>query len=127
MEKKFDFWNDHSDTYLSMAYLWDRRMAMEEPDGCGRKTGECGDTVTIYLAIKNGLINRVCFEIEGCINTNASCNALAVLVEGKKIEQAWEVNPTDIIEMLETLPLDHHHCAELTVGTFYLALADCRV
>lgn len=124
MEQPFDFWNDHSDTFLTMAYLWDRRKAMVQPDGYGRKTGDCGDTITMYLAIKNGGISQINFELEGCINTNACCNALADLIEGKTLEQAWEVTPHDIIGLLETLPLDHHHCAELTIGTFYLALAD---
>ena len=36
-----------------------------------------------------------------------------------------EVAPADVIELLETLPDDHRHCAELAVGTLYLALADC--
>jgi len=124
MAKKFDFWQDHSDTFLTMAYLWDRRKPLEQLDGYGRKTGDCGDTVTIYLAIKDGEISQVNFELEGCMNTNACCNALANLVEGKKVEEAWDITPGDLITYLETLPSDHDHCAELTVGTFYLALAD---
>jgi len=84
MKKTFVFWNDHSDTFLTMANLWDKRKALEQPDGYGRKTGDCGDTITIYLATQNGVISQVKFELEGCINTNACCNALAVLVEGKK-------------------------------------------
>jgi len=40
------------------------------------------------------------------------------------MEESWDISPQDIIEFLETLPVDHHHCADLTVGTFYLALAD---
>jgi nitrogen fixation NifU-like protein len=126
VERQFDFWQDHSDTFLTMAYLWDRRKTLEQPDGYGRKSGDCGDTITIYLSIKNGIISQVNFELEGCINTNACCNALAILVEGKGIEESWNVTPNDIISFLETLPIDHLHCAELTVGTFYLALADCN-
>lgn len=124
MGKQFDFWQDHSDNFLTMAYLWDRRKALKQPDGYGNKTGECGDTITIYLAIENGIITQVNFELEGCIHTNACCNALAVLVEGKSIEQSWNTTPNDIMDFLETLPVDHHHCAELTIGTFYRALAD---
>ena len=124
MEKQFDFWQDHSDTFLAMAYLWDRRKALEHPDGQGRKTGDCGDTIFIYLAIKKGIISQVAFELEGCLNTSACCNALAVLVEGKTVQQSWDISPNDIIDFLETLPEDHHHCAELTVGAFFLALAD---
>ncbi len=124
MADTFDFWQDHSDIFLTMAYLWDRRKAMEEPDGYGGKTGDCGDTITMYLRIRNGEINRVNFEIEGCINTSACCNALAHLVEGKKVKESWDITPNDLILYLETLPDDHHHCAELTVGSFYLALAN---
>lgn len=126
MKRPFDLWNDHSDTFLTMAYLWDRRKILEQPNGYGRKTGDCGDSITIYLATEKGVISQVNYELEGCINTNACCNALATLVEGKEIEQCWEITPNDIIHILETLPIDHYHCAELTVGTFYLALTNCN-
>lgn len=125
MEKLFDYWQDHSENYLIMANLWDKRQVIENPDGCGGKTGDCGDTVTIFLTRENGTISRVNYALEGCQNTNACCNALAVLVEGKTLEEGWSINPQDIIEFLETLPADHYHCAELTIGAFYLALADC--
>lgn len=124
MEKPFDYWQDHSETYLIMANLWDKRKVIDHPDGYGRKTGDCGDTVTIYLSIKNGVINAVNYELQGCMNTNACCNTLATLAEGKMVEQSWEITPKEVIDILETLPIDHHHCAELTVGTFYLALAE---
>ena len=65
MDRKFDFWQDHSDTFLTMAYLYDRHKAIKQPDGYGKKTGDCGDTITIYLAIKNGVISQVNFELEG--------------------------------------------------------------
>ncbi len=124
MGKQFDFWQDHSEIYLTMAYLYDRQTTLENPDGFGRKTGDCGDTITLYLRIREGIINEVTFELSGCLNTNACSNALAVLVEGKKADQCWDITPNTLINYLETLPLDHHHCAELTIGTFYLALAD---
>ncbi len=125
MADKFDFWQDHSECFLVMANLWDRRMVLENPDGVGRKTGDCGDTITIYLSVREGVVERLTFELEGCINTNACSNALAVLVEGQPVEQCWNVTPTEVINFLLTLPADHHHCAELAVGTLYLALADC--
>ncbi|MBB1094536.1 iron-sulfur cluster assembly scaffold protein [Rhodopseudomonas palustris] len=124
MKSTFDFWQDHSDQFLVMANLWDRRTAMENPDAIGRKTGDCGDSITIYLAVKKGIVEHLSYELEGCINTNACANVLAVLVEGKPVEFCWNVTPADIIDYLQTLPEDHHHCAELAVGTLYLALAD---
>jgi nitrogen fixation NifU-like protein len=41
------------------------------------------------------------------------------------IHSYWNVCPADVIDYLEILPEDHHHCAELAVGTLYMALADC--
>ena len=124
MADEFDFWQDHSEQFLVMANLWERRMALENPDGVGRKTGDCGDTITMYLDVKEGVVKRQLFELDGCINTNACSNTVAVLVEGKPVELCWNVTPTDLIAFLETLPEEHRHCAELAVGTLYLALAD---
>ena len=124
MKNTFDFWQDHSEQFLVMANLYERRRVMEHPDGVGKKTGDCGDTVTIYLAVKDGIIDQMSFELQGCINTNACANALAVLVEGKPVEECWSVTPTEVINFLQTLPEDHHHCAELAIGTLYLALSD---
>ena len=50
-QKKFDFWQEHSDHYLEMAFRHDRREAIEHPDGYGKWTGDCGDTVEMFLTI----------------------------------------------------------------------------
>ena len=124
MADEFDFWNDHSIEYLGMAYMWDRRKKLENPDGFGEKTGDCGDTITMYLDVKDGLLRQLCFELDGCINTNACTNVVATMVENQPVIDGWDITPAQVIEYLGTLPDDHHHCAELAVGTFYLALAD---
>lgn len=123
-EDNFDFWNDHSDEYLGNAYLWDRRRKLENPDGFGEKTGDCGDTITMYLRVSGGIVENVCFELDGCINTNACCNVVADMLETKSTSSGWDITPEKIITFLKTLPEDHQHCAELAVGTLYLALAD---
>ncbi len=124
MADNFDFWQDHSEQFLGMAYLYDRREKMENPDGCASKTGDCGDSITMYLQIIEERVEKLTFELDGCINTNACCNVVAELIEGKPLESCWLITPGDIIEYLKTLPADHHHCAELAVGTLYLALSD---
>jgi nitrogen fixation NifU-like protein len=42
----FDFWQDHSTHYLEMALGCDRCEVIKHPDGYGKRTGDCGDTVT---------------------------------------------------------------------------------
>ena len=121
---KFDFWQDHSLHYLEMAYRNDRREKIERPDGYGKRTGQCGDTVEIFLSIHRGRIQSVSFLTTGCMNTNACANTVAELAEGRRAEDAWEITAEDVIAYLETLPPQNTHCAELAVGALYLALTN---
>lgn len=125
MDKRaFDFWQDHSDAYLKMAFTTDREERIEAPDAYGEKTGECGDSVAFYLVIQNAYIKSVSFSIDGCINTRACANTVAEMSEGKSVRSAWHITPERVIRYLKTLPDGEHHCAELAVGAFYLTLAD---
>jgi nitrogen fixation NifU-like protein len=125
-EKPFDFLQDHSTAFLEMAFATDRMEPLESPDGEARHTGDCGDTVTMSLKLGGGVIARVAFQVQGCLNTVASANAVAELVEGRSPAEAWEVTPERVIDFLQTLPPGHHHCAELAVGALHRALADMR-
>ena len=123
---EFDFWQGHSLHYLEMAFRNDRRQRVAHPDGYGKRTGECGDTVEMYLSIRKGRIGSVSYETSGCMNTNACANTVAELAEGRKVEDAWEITPDDVIAYLETLPPANTHCAELAVGALYLALTNLQ-
>ncbi len=125
-EQVKDFWQEHSLKFLEMAFRTDRQERIAQPDGHGKNTGQCGDTVEFFLTIQDDIIKNISFEINGCMHTNACANALAHLAEGLTIEKAWEITPRQIADFLETLPDDHFHCAELAVGAFYLALADAK-
>ena len=125
-QKKFDFWQAHSLHYLEMAFRSDRRGAIAYPDGYGKRTGVCADTVEIYLSIRNNRIQSVTYETNGCLNTNACANTVAELIEGKDVEAAWELTPEDVIEYLGTLPSENTHCAELAVNTLREAIANRR-
>jgi nitrogen fixation NifU-like protein len=122
----FDFWQNHSIKYLEMAFKTDRLEPLEEPNAEGRHTGDCGDTVKMVLKLQGNIIAQVAFQVQGCMNTVASANAVAELIEGKSVDAAWELTPEKVIDFLETLPKGHHHCAELAVGALYRALADAR-
>lgn len=123
-QKKFNFWQDHSIHYLEMAYKTDKIEWIENPDGHGTRTGECGDTIDMFLNIKNDLIQTVSFAVNGCINTIACANTVALFAEGKTLSQAWKITVKNVVDYLETLPSENTHCAELAVGALYLALSD---
>jgi nitrogen fixation NifU-like protein len=122
VQKQFDFWQEHSIRYLEMAFRNERRQIIANPDGYGKRTGDCADTVEIFLTVRDGRIQSVSYETNGCMNTNACANTVAELVEGKDIASAWELTPDDVINYLRTLPPQNFHCAELAVGALYRAL-----
>jgi nitrogen fixation NifU-like protein len=123
-KKALNIWKNHSQRYLEMALGTDKRERVTNPDGYGKRTGECRDTVEMFLTIRNNRIQSISFDTDGCINTNACANTLVFLAEGKTIAQAWGITPEKVIDFLETLPEEHAHCAELAVGALYLALVN---
>jgi len=123
-ETVFDFLKDHSERYLEMALSTHRQEAIQHPDGYGKNTGDCGDTVEIYLIVRNGRIESISYRVDGCINTNACANTVAHLADGKPVEALWKITPEAVIDYLETLPPASAHCAELAVGALYRAVAN---
>lgn len=123
-EEGSDFWQSHSLKYLEMAFRTDKQEIIKHPDGYGKKTGDCGDTVEIYLIACDNIIEKASYHINGCMNTAACVNTIIFMAENKTIDQAWEITPEAVAGHLETLPGDHFHCAELAVGALYVALSN---
>jgi nitrogen fixation NifU-like protein len=121
---RFDFWQDHSLRFLEMAFRTDKQGRLARPDGHGKKTGDCGDTVEFFISLAGDRINAMAYQAEGCMNTNACANTVIHLLEGRRLADGWELTPEKVAEFLQTLPPDHFHCAELAIGALYLALAD---
>ena len=119
-----DFLRDHSLAYIEMALRTDTIERVTNPDGYGKRTGDCGDTIEFFLICRNNILESVSFDVQGCIHTRACCNTVAKLIKGKPPESAWNITPEQVNQFLETLPKDHFHCAELAVGALYLALTD---
>jgi nitrogen fixation NifU-like protein len=116
----------HSKRYKEMALQTNQYMPLADADGYGKRTGQCGDTVEMYLNISNDAIKQVGFKIDGCLNTNACANTLAHLALGKRMDDAWNLSSHHIIDYLETLPSHETHCADLACGAFYLALKNAQ-
>jgi nitrogen fixation protein NifU and related proteins len=125
MEKKTPrSYQEHSQNYQQMVSRVERYGELEKPDGYGKRIGDCGDTIEIYLSVQAGQIRMITFRVEGCANTVACGNTVSMLMEGRTLTDAWRLTPENVSDYLETLSADHFHCAELAVGAFYKALTD---
>lgn len=126
-DNTFDFLDHHSAEFIEMAYDYSRMEKITTPDAYGKRTGDCGDTIEMFLQISSDeIIEHVAISVDGCINTVATANTVAIMTEGKHIDLAWDITPEKIFDYLKTLEEDHFHCAELAVGAFFLALTNYR-
>lgn len=114
----------HSEKFKEMATSGDRYGLLENAAGHGHRTGDCGDSIDMYLTVRGNRIGMITFIVDGCTNTIACGNTVSHLMEGKALNDAWLLTPENVANYLESLPEDHFHCAELAVGAFYQALAD---
>lgn len=120
------FWQKHSLRFLEMVFRADRRESLSQPDGYGRQTRECGDTVEIYVVLRDGRIESASFESNGCIYSVACANAAVHLALGMSLPEARSITAASIVEYLETLPEHERHCAELAAAVLQLALTDAQ-
>lgn len=115
---------EYSPHFTMMVAKADRIGKIDDADGHAKQRGKCKDTVEIFFKVKDGHIEKLTFQVSGCLNTVACCNTLSCMVEGRSLQECWKILPEHIVTFLESLPADHFHCAELTVGTFYKALTE---
>jgi len=99
---------------------------IESPDSHVRITGVCGDTIEMFLSIKDGRIHDVKFITDGCGSTVACANYVARTVTGKSIQQALGLEPDDVDRYFEGLPEESKHCAELAVMALRALLEEYR-
>ncbi len=123
-ERQGTSFEEHSKNFQDMVSRVERYGELEKPDGYGKRAGDCGDTVEMFLSIQAGQIKMVTFRVEGCANTVACGNTVSYLMEGRTLTDGWKLTPENVSDFLQTLSADHFHCAELAVGAFYKALTD---
>ncbi len=97
---------------------------MESPQGYGKVTGTCGDTVQIFLRIDNNKIIDARFITDGCATTIAAGGMACELAIGKTFKEAFKITKEVIVEQLGGLPEESIHCALLASNTLREALND---
>jgi len=88
----------------------------------GIYTGPCGDTMEIYLRIKDTLILDAKFRAIGCAGSFVSGSALTEMIKKKTIDEAEGINREDVIAHLGGIPEAKIHCACLAIRTLRRAI-----
>jgi nitrogen fixation NifU-like protein len=98
--------------------------SFEEPDGYARITGICGDTMEIYLRIKDEKIVKCSFFTDGCGPSIACGSIVAELATGKSIIEAKGISQETVLKACGGLPESHTHCALLASYTLNEAIKE---
>ena len=97
---------------------------MEDADGFAPVTGPCGDTMEIWLKVRNGNIAQATFMTDGCGTSIASGSMVTELAKGKSIAKVHRITQQDVLNALGGLPEESVHCALLAADTLKAAIKD---
>ena len=90
---------------------------MKDPDSAAIITGSCGDTMEIFLKVKENKITDILFMTDGCGSSIACGSMVTRMVKGKAINDVKKITNIDLIDALDGLPDENKHCAKLAVDT----------
>jgi len=97
---------------------------LEDADGFGRVTGSCGDTMEIWLKVKDGTIAQATFLTDGCGTSIASGSMTTEMAKGRTLAEARKISQENILNALGGLPQESQHCALLAANTLKEAIKD---
>ena len=98
---------------------------MRDPDGVGEDVYEgCGDLARFYLRVRAGRVAEARFQTYGCGPTIAAASAASELVGGRVVEDLVNLKAEGIERMLEGLPEDRKHAADVVAGALRAATLD---
>jgi nitrogen fixation NifU-like protein len=98
---------------------------LDNPDGYAQVKGACGDTMEMFLEMKEGVVKQSTFQTDGC-GTTIACGSVATeLIQNKTFTHAiGRISADEILKQLGGLPEEDIHCAQLAAETLRRALAD---
>ncbi|MFO7816876.1 MAG: iron-sulfur cluster assembly scaffold protein [Desulfovibrionales bacterium] len=98
--------------------------SMASPDGCARITGECGDTIEIFLKLENNTVTTASYLTDGCASSAICGSFAAELAIGKNPDELIEITGETVLDAIGRLPKEDHHCARLAAVALQEALSD---
>lgn len=110
-EKGFDRWRNPK--YCGV---------MGDADRHARMKGSCGDTMEMYIKVKEGRIEQASYVTDGCSSSSIAGSFTAEMAMGKTFEEVLDMTGPDVLKVIGTFPEAEEHCAHLAVTTLKEAL-----
>ena len=114
----------YTDTVIDHAMNPRNVGSIPNADGFACVTGPCGDTMEIWLSIRDGRIHNATFWTDGCGTSIAAGSMTTEIAKGKGISKGFHITQDDILNGLGGLPEESAHCALLAANTLREAIRD---
>jgi len=121
---KADMRKVYSETVVDHATNPRNVGSMEDANGFARITGPCGDTMEIWLRVRDNTITEATFMTDSCGTTIVAGSMATELARGKTVIQAQKISQQDVLKALGGLPEESQHCALLVSNTLNEAVKD---
>jgi len=97
---------------------------MAQPDGHGRASSDCDDSIEIFLRVQGARITGISFLSTGCGATLSSASMATELADGQSLGAALQIRAQDIADGLDGLPAANFHCAQMAARALHDAVQD---
>ena len=119
-----DIRNVYTETVIEHAMNPRNVGSISNADGFASVTGSCGDTMEIWLKVKNDTVDTVTFWTDGCGTSIATGSMVTELAKGKGIAKVQRITQQEVLDALGGLPEESVHCALLAANTLKEAVKD---
>ncbi|MBF0567797.1 MAG: Fe-S cluster assembly scaffold protein NifU [Nitrospirae bacterium] len=98
-----------------------------DADGVGMEGNPtCGDTMKLYIKVKDDVITDVKFQTFGCGAAIAVSSMITEMAKGKTLAEALSITKESVAEALDGLPPQKMHCSNLGADALRKAIEDYR-
>jgi len=85
------------------------RREMENPDVTHEGRNTCGDTLMVFLKIKDGRIEDICYQGAFCAFSNASASQVTEFVKGMTLDEVLAIDNPKLFELIGDDLSDNPH------------------
>ena len=91
--------------------------SLPDADQASELTGQCGDTMKIYLKMDQDIIQDASIQVLGCPGAISAAMVAMEMIKGMTIPEARTITDRDIFRKLVEIPDQKQHCIRLAVKT----------
>jgi nitrogen fixation NifU-like protein len=107
----------YSDTAIDYYLNQPDMGSLADADHVSELTGQCGDTMKIFLKMNSQTIEDAKIQVLGCPGAISAAMVAMEMIKGQSIAYARTITDRDIFRKLIQIPDQKQHCIRLAVKT----------